>query len=236
MNKVINVFSGIILIIFFVLAMGIVYDLSLSSNFSLKGLPYKYQIAYGLTLIIFTLGVLRIVRKWQGAKDMKRFQKFTFVRPISKSARNLALLYATGEILFMSIICFVLLMMAMLDPVLVSPMLLVIFVLMIEGIIFSIRILKGGDAFRVGINKSVVAYFNREMNLIYYTGLKRVELHQDMINFQYPQDLNILLPLEVIEKNDRLAFRDALIETLETELKSKKGKNIYIDDAFRNMK
>ena len=56
-----------------------------------------------------------------------------------------------------------------------------------------------------------------------------------MINFQYKDDLNLLFPLQVIKTEDRTDFRDALINTLEKHAANNKGKNIYIDDAFRNM-
>lgn len=235
MNKVINVFSGLILAIFCAFVMAVVYDLTISTNFTLKGMPYKQEIAYGFTLIILLLGVLRIVRKWQGAKDMTNFNKFTFVRPIATSAKNLSLIYALIEVVFMGILIYFLYRISALDLSLVFPMLIVISFLLLEGIIFAYRIGKGGKAFRIGINKNVVAYFNREMHLMYFTGLKRVEMHQDMINFQYKDDLNILMPLDVLEKSDLIPFRDALIETLATELRDKKGKNIYIDDAFRTL-
>ena len=95
--------------------------------------------------------------------------------------------------------------------------------------------MRGGPSFRLGINEKAVAYFNREVHLYYFTGLKRIELHQDMINFQYKDDLNLLFPLQVIKTEDRTDFRDALINTLEKHAANNKGKNIYIDDAFRNM-
>ena len=68
----------------------------------------------------------------------------------------------------------------------------------------------------------------REMRLYFYTGLLRVELHQnDLISFKYKQDLVLFLPVEVIQKEDRKAFKEALIQQLNQ-------KNIYFDDALRN--
>ncbi|WP_070138122.1 hypothetical protein [Crocinitomix algicola] len=236
MNKVVNVFSGIILVLFCAFAMGIVYDLSLTSNLALKNLPYRYEIAYAVTLVIALLGSLRIVRRWQGAKDMVRFTKFTFERPIGDAAKRLSIVYSVAEYTFTLLLLYVFYQMSSLDAKLVFPIMVVLALLFAEGLVFLMRVVRGGKAFRIGINKSVIAYFDREIHLIYFTGLTRVEMHQDMINFQYKKDLNILMPLDVIPTNERVAFRDAVIETLETELKEKKGKIIYIDDAFRNLK
>lgn len=234
MNKVINVFSGIVLVIFSIFGMLIVFDLSFSSA-SLKGMPYTFEICLGFAAIIFLLGVLRIKRKWTGAADMKRFKGFHFVRQVAKARLNLSLVYAYAEGVFILIAIGVYSIMADLEPMLMLPMIIVLSFIFLEGFIFIIRIMRGGPSFRLGINEKAVAYFNREVHLYYFTGLKRIELHQDMINFQYKDDLNLLFPLQVIKTEDRTDFRDALINTLEKHAANNKGKNIYIDDAFRNM-
>ena len=56
-----------------------------------------------------------------------------------------------------------------------------------------------------------------------------------MVNFQYRDDLNLLMPLDILNNEDRVAFRDALIELLEGINADKREKFIYIDDAFRNL-
>jgi hypothetical protein len=211
----------------------IVFDLSFSSA-SLKGMPYTFEICFGFAVIIFLMGFLRIKRKWQGAADMKNFKGFHFVRQVSKPALNSSLIYAYAEGVFIIVAISLYLIMADLEPDLMLPMVVVLGFILIESIVFIARIMRGGISFRLGINKKAVAYFNREMNLFYYTGLKRIELHQDMINFQYRDDLNLLLPVQVIKPEDRAAFRDALIATLNEYTEKTKGKNIYIDDAFRN--
>ncbi|MFT5818934.1 MAG: hypothetical protein ACI8ZM_000155 [Crocinitomix sp.] len=234
MNKVINVFSGIVLAIFTIFSMLIVFDLSFSSA-TLKGMPYTFEICLSFAVVIFLLGFLRIKRKWQGAADMKHFKGFHFVRQVSKPGLNHSLIYAYAEAVFIIVAIFVFWIMWHLEPRLMLPMLIVMLFLLLEGIVFIARLMRGGPAFRLGINSKAVAFFNREMNLFYYTGLRRIEIHQDMINFQYKDDLNLLLPLQIIKVEDRVAFRDALIATLEEHTATNKGKNIYIDDAFRNL-
>ena len=68
------------------------------------------------------------------------------------------------------------------------------------------------------------------MNLYFYTGLQRVELHQhDTISFKYEGDLVLFMPISVIKKEDLPKFKEALVKQLD-------AKNIYYDDAIRNMK
>ncbi len=235
MNKVINIFSGIVLAFYTIFSMLIVFDLSFSSA-TLKGIPYSFEICLGFAVVIFLLGLLRMKRKWQGAADMKRFKGFLFVRQVAKAALNHSLVYALAEAIFMAFAIIVFSIMADLEPQLMLPMIAVISFLLIEGIIFIVKLVSGGPSYRLGINDKAVAFFNREMHIYYYTGLKRIEIHQDLINFQYKDDLNLFLPLEAINKEDRVEFRDALITTLEKHTANIKGKNIYIDDAFRTLK
>lgn len=234
MNKVINIFSGITMAVFCILVMAITYDLSISSTVSLKDLAYKEEICGGFALVILLLGVLRMRRRWQGFRDMKKFNNFTHVFYISKSAKNLSLLFTLVETGFIAALLFFMYSITKLEPAYVVPMLIVLAILFIDNVIFLTRIQAGGNSFRIGINDKVVAYFNREMHLYYYTGLKRIEKHQDMINFQYKEDLNLFLPLDVIQQKDRVIFKEKLIETM-NQLEAKTGKSIYMDDGFRTI-
>lgn len=223
------------MVLYLVLVMALVFDLSISSGISLKALPYKVEICLAFALLILLLGLLRIKRRWQGSNDMKRFKSFHFVRQVNKSRLNLSFLYTLAECIFMGGFIFVMVLLMDDNPNYVLPMIAVVSVLLIESAFFAFRISQGGDSYRLGIDKKAVAWFDREMNILYFTGLKKIEMHQDMINFQYKEDLNLFLPLDVIEKKDRKPFKEALMATIEEYKASKKGKIIYIDDAFRNL-
>ncbi|MBK9190485.1 MAG: hypothetical protein IPM77_02720 [Crocinitomicaceae bacterium] len=115
-----------------------------------------------------------------------------------------------------------------LEPAYVIPMIVVLCLLALESFIFGFMLKKGGNAFRLGFDDSVIAAFDREMNLFYYEGLKKVDLHQnDLISFSYIDDLDLPLQTAIIDQKDRKAFRDALVAKLES-------KNIYVGDSLRN--
>lgn len=214
--------------------MALGFDLSLSSGLSLENMPWQEEIAAGFTLVIFLLGMLRIIRRWQGVKDMTRFDSFRYVAPISHRILGLSTLFTMAETVFMVGAVIFLTFLMNLEPNLVYPMIIVLIILAIESAFFALRITRRGKAFRIGISDKAVAYFDREMHILYFTSLLRVEMHQDMINFQYKDDLNLFLPLDVIRKEDRAEFRQTLMESL-TEYGLKKSKTIYFDDAFRNL-
>ncbi|MEX1002448.1 MAG: hypothetical protein WDZ35_10080 [Crocinitomicaceae bacterium] len=229
MNKIVNAFSIIVLSVFTLMAMTIIFDLSISS-IHLKAMPFKLEILSGLAILFFLINLIRIRRRWQGVKDMSKFQRFNFSTSLSKTFLTRCKMFTTLEIIFMLGALAVFLRLALLDYKLMLFMIAVLLVLILESVLFLTRLLKKGKPFRIGINDKVIAYFGREMHLFFYTGLLRVELYQsDLISFKYREDLQLFIPVSVLEPQDRIPFRDALIEQLNK-------KNIYFDDALRNWK
>ncbi|MBD3639096.1 MAG: hypothetical protein HUJ25_17205 [Crocinitomicaceae bacterium] len=229
MNKVVNVFSIVVLAVFVLLSMVIIYDLSIS-NIHLKNLPYKVEILSTLAVLLFLIGLIRVRRRWQGYKDMKKFSQFDFSSPVSQTFMKRALMFTSLEILFMLAALFLFLQLYDIEPQMMVVMLCVMFVLILESIFFLFQLIRAGQAFRIGVNSRVIAYYGREMHLFFYSGLRRVELHQkDLFSFKYKDDMVLFFPASVLEEEDRIPFREALLKQLEE-------KNIYFDDALRNWK
>lgn len=228
MNKVVNVFSLIILTVFTLMGMTIIFDLSVS-NFHLKAMPFKMEVMSALALLVFLLGILRIRRRWQGIKDMSQFKQFELDLNVSKAFIKREKLFTFMEIMFMSAAIIIYIRLSLLDFDLMIVMIAVLSVLVAESMVFLSRI-EEGKTFRIGMNAKVIAYFGREMHLFFYTGLQRVEMYQsDTISFKYKDGLVLFLPIVVINEKDRLLFRETLVSILDE-------KNIYYDDALRNWK
>ena len=138
------------MVLYLILVMALVFDLSISSGISLKALPYKVEICAAFALLVLLLGLLRIKRRWQGANDMKNFKSFHFVRPVNKSRLNLSFLYTLAECIFMG--GFIIVMILLMDdnPKYVLPMIFVVAFLLIESAFFAYRIFKGGDSVPIG--------------------------------------------------------------------------------------
>lgn len=229
MNKVINVFSLIILVVFTLLSMTIIFDLSIS-NVHLREMPFQIEILSGLAILFFLVGLIRIRRRWQGMHDMRKFSQFDFDSKVSGKYLSKGMVFTAIEIMFMIAATILFYSFYPENQQLVVVMLCVILVLMIESTVFLTLIIRTGKAFRVGINSKVIAYFGREMHLFFFTGLRRVMLHQDdLFSFQYKNDLVLFFPTIVLRDEDRIPFREALLKQLEE-------KNIYFDDALRTWK
>lgn len=209
------------------MAIVVIYDLSIS-NFHLKAMPFKLEIFTSIAVVVFLLGLLRIRRRWQGMRDMLAYSKFVFTTPLAKGTKNYSLMFTLLEIISLGAISILLFKLNKIEPQYVMPMIAVVMVLVLESVIFLGMLLKGGSAFQIGIGKNTIAWYDREMHIIYFDSLKRTELFQsDLISFSYSEDLNLNMDADVIQKESRKEFRDALIKVLE-------AKNVYIDDAFRN--
>jgi hypothetical protein len=227
MNKGINILSFVLLFAFGFLAAAVIYDLEIS-NLHLRGMKYKEIIFPAFAVVVLAVGLLRAKNRWQGWNDMRLFKNFKFETEISKTFKTRSISFTFLEMMFMSAAIYFFVKMGKLDFDLVIPMIVVMVILLIESLLFLMRLNAGGDGFRIGISDKVIAYFARESRLIFYEGLRRVELHQsDQISFKYKDDLVIFLQTNVIPEDQKEGFKKALIEILEE-------KNIYFDDGLRN--
>ena len=229
MNRVVNILTFLFLGVYCFMLMVVVLDLSLS-NLHLKGMPYKQEIFAGFAVLVFLMGMIRAQRRWQGMKDMRRYTSFAFVAEVARKHRMRGVALTLLEAAFFCGALFFCLQFLSLEPNYVIPMLAALGVLILESLVFAILLRRGGASFRIGINDQVIACFDREMHLYYYTGLQRVELYQaDLINLGYREDLNLSIETTVLSDSDRPGFRDTLVQTLEQ-------KGIYVNDSLRNWK
>ncbi len=225
MNKVINLFSLILFTIFSFLAIGSIYDLGFSV-YKVNDIPYIKQIVYGISLLIFLLGLIRIKRRFEGRKDINTFNSFIFSTSIAERAINNTTLFLGIEILFGA--CSSLLLLKINewdDKTLVLPLLIIIGILVAENILYVIHLRRNPSHYKIGIGPQFLAYFDREMHIYYYKGLTRVEVYQNMISFRFKKDLNLFLNMDLIPEDQKKAFFDALENVLA-------DKTVFLDDSF----
>ncbi|MBK7130855.1 MAG: hypothetical protein IPH66_16050 [Crocinitomicaceae bacterium] len=99
MNKAINILLFSTLAVFCLMVLISVFDLSIS-NLHLRGMPYQQQIFAGFSLLVFLIGLLRVKRRWQGIRDMKKFTQFTHSWTVSKSHLKHGITITAIEVFF----------------------------------------------------------------------------------------------------------------------------------------
>jgi hypothetical protein len=229
MNKVVNLFTLGLLFLFTFLAVGTYEDLSLSV-YEVNQIKFINEICYGIIFTITLLGILRIKRRWVAIKDIKAFKKFIYISPLSKKAKLMALMFYLLEIIFLSFFIGVFVKELHLDvDGLITPMLIIVSLLVLEILIAAIYTLTSKNVMIIGVNKNLVAFFDREIHVIYFDGLQRISIYQNMFHFKYKLDLNRFIEVDYIPKENLMAFKNALENVL-------KDKNVFIDETFRQLK
>ena len=227
MNKVVNSMSLVFLILYAFFAFGSINDLNLSV-YQLKEMPFLLPIIYGLAIIIFLLGVIRIKRRWTGLRDIKSFSKFKYTTKLSKKAIVLATVFFISEVVFMVFFLFLAIDSQKLDGgQVLYPIFAILILFIVETLVF-IGKLYSSKNIKVGVSDTLIAYFDREINIYYYGGLKQVAVYQNRLHLKYRDDLHMFLELDIIPEEELLNFKNAVYSVL-------KDKDIFFDESFREL-
>jgi hypothetical protein len=76
------------------------------------------------------------------------------------------------------------------------------------------KIKKG---FRLGVTPKAVIMADRDVQVIYFSGLRKVSIHQDSIYFEYINDLQLNFPIDTIDLDKRDIFFDQLSERIDKD-------------------
>lgn len=213
MNRFINTFLLFILIPTMLLTIYVGFDLPVSFLRTTGAyIPYRFEIFLGLGLLILLLNVRRSVRRWMGLLMVIKVNKFKWNMPVNKDRRNRILTYQSLEgfiLLFLAGACY------NVSEEAWMPAIGFLFGF-IDNIIFSIvGIAKKG--FRVGLTKKALVVADREVVVLYFSGLRKVSLHQQSVYFDYIKGLQLHFPIDCIEQKDRPEFFNLLEDQLDQD-------------------
>jgi len=227
MNKVINSFSLVVILVWCFFALGSINDLNFSV-YTIKSIPFITEIVYVLTAIVLLMGLLRIKRRWEGIKDIKKFSKFVYSTRLSKKSIGLSTVFLIIEIVFMIFFILLSLDAYLMDKgTLLLPMFAVLTFLSIESIVFLVKLRTDPDI-KLGVNKNLIAYFDREMHIYYFDGLQQISVYQNRLHFKYKTDLHLFMELDIIPKDELPAFKSALDSVLQ-------DKPMFFDESYREL-
>jgi hypothetical protein len=227
MNKVVNSMSLVFLILYAFFAFGSINDLNFSV-YQLKEFPFLTQIIYGLALVIFLLGALRIKRRWTGLNDIKSFTKFTYSTKLSKKAIILATVFFIAEIIFMVFFLFLAVDSQKLDNgVILIPIFVTLILFVVETLIFIVK-LHTSQNIKIGVTSNLIAYFDREINIYYFGGLQQIAVYQNRLHLKYRDELHMFMELDIIPEGELLNFKNAVAAVL-------KEKDVFFDESFREL-
>lgn len=206
MNRFINALLLFFLLITLTVAIFVGFDLPIQFlRVSGANLPYRQEIFLGLGVIILIINLRRTIRRWMGMRIVQKTSRFKWNVAVSAPRRARIATYLTLEATVMlaaSIGLYVITPEAWMPSI-------AFFFGVLDNIVFAI---VGGSngRYRVGLSSKALIVADREVILLYFTGLQRVTVHQQSIYFDYIKGLQLSFPTNCIPEDQ--------IDTFFTEL------------------
>ena len=210
MNKSINILLGLLLFPTMALAIFVGFDLPIEMiKLSGANLPYKEYIFLGLGLLISIVIIRRAIRRWMGMRIVNQVKKFKWNAEVSPERKSRVRVYLLLEAMVMTFVGIALYLVC--ETALAPGIAFLIGAL--DNVIFAIPGRKG--KYRVGISSKAVIVADREVILLYFTGLRKISAHQQTTYFDYIKGLQLSFPTDCIQESERKEFLKVLEEQID---------------------
>ena len=210
MNKSVNILLILLLIPVFGLSIFVGFDLPIEFlKTSGKNLPFQHVIFITFGILIFLLGVRRSMQRWVGIKMVNNLEKYQWNEEIDAKRKSQINMYLLIEGIMHLLVGFALV--ALTPKVLVIAT--VFFALGIDHLLFCL-IGNFKKVWRVGVTNKAIVVAERDFKVIYFSGLRRVTVHQQTLFFDYIKELQLAISIDSISPANRESFRNILDEKL----------------------
>lgn len=222
MNRSIN----ILLLVFSMpaIAFTIIVGFDIPIDF-LKGsganLPYRHIAFYVIAGILALFIGRRSVHHWVGVGMTKNPKRFIWCSEIGKERKRQVRLYLIIEAIVAGFFAFT---SYYLTPE-AWPLTAVYGFMMLDQLLF---LLLAQSWFRVGVTKNAVVVADREVRILYFSGLRRVESHQQTIYFEYIEELQLFFPTNAIPAGKFTEFRDCIEQQVNRD-------KVFFSEKFKGL-
>jgi hypothetical protein len=203
-NSFINILTLVLTFPLLALAIFSGYDIPIDS-LGLTGseISYQNEMFLALGICIFLIQIRRSSRRWMALNLVNKVDRFQWNETVSQSRKRRVITYNFIEAVVMISLGIGLLLCTTRTIVPAS----VFFLFSLDSIIFS---LYGKDKFRVGLSTKAIFIADREIILIYFTGLRQITVHQQTIYFDYIENLQLAFPTNCVEESKLSGFFEKL--------------------------
>lgn len=225
MNKSINIF--LVLSIIPAIAFSIVVGFDISIEFlrtSGKFIPYQKTIFASFAALFFLMGIRRTSKRWSGIRMVNQIAKFQWNEPIDRQRVTQANLYLIIEAVIHFMVSLVFLVLTP-KSIWISC---VFFALGFDHLIFCI-LGNVKKLWRVGVTNKAVVVADRDFKVLYFSGLRKVSVHQQSIFFDYIKELQLSFPIQSIKPENRQSFVAQLEEKVDRE-------KVFFSESFKDFK
>jgi hypothetical protein len=210
-NSFINIITLVLTFPLLVLAIFSGFDIPLDSlGITGSEIAYQKEIFLTLGICICIVQIRRSSRRWMALNMVNKIDRFQWNEPVSQSRKRRVLTYNFIEAAVMISLGTGLLLTSINTIVPAS----VFFLFSLDSIIFS---WYGKNKFRVGLSTKAIFIADREIILIYFTGLRKITVHQQTIYFDYIENLQLTFPINCIEESKLSGFFEKLETVIDKE-------------------
>ena len=222
MNKFVNIL--LLLVMFPAVGLTIFVGFDLPVEFlktTGSQIPYRNEVFIGFGALFLIIGGRRSLRRWAGMRMVGQISRYQWNQPMDNKRVRQASMYLNLEA---TIHFFVAAATYSITPQ-AWPISVVLLALGLDHLIFGIygRINK---KFRVGITKNAIVVADRDVKVIYYTGLRKVSTHQQSLFFDYIKELQIAIPIDSVSPENRADFRHFVEGNVDRDL-------VYFSEGFK---
>lgn len=188
-------------------------------NIPIAELPFKFHIFIGVATLLLLLIIRRSVSRWVGVGMTRKPEKFLWSTPVSAARKKQVRLFLIMEAL--------LALFAMITVLLLTveawPIAVVYGIMFLDQILF---LAVAQSWFRVGITHKAVVVADREVRLLFFSGLRRIETHQQTLYFEYIEDLQLFFPVNCIPEGKYDEFRAGVEERVNRD-------RVFFSEGFK---
>lgn len=220
MNRSINILLVFFSFPAFAFIICIAFDIHFL-NIPLAELPFKFHIFIGIATLLLLLIIRRSVSRWVGVSMTRKPERFIWSTPVSGERKKSVRLFLVLEgmlALFAAIAGYVLTKEAW-------PIALVYGIMALDQFAF---LAVAQSWFRVGITHQAVVVADREVRLLFFSGLRRVETHQQTLYFEYIEELQLSFPVNCIPEGKYVEFRTVLEERVNRD-------RVFFSEGFKTL-
>ena len=146
-----------------------------------------------------------------GIYIVNKTTRFTWNKPTSKRRKQRIVTYTLLEVLVMGSLSYAFYF--LLEFWILPGFVLLFFC--VESIVFLLFGYK--NRFRVGISSKAIIAADREVVIVYFTGLQKITLGKDSIYFDYIKELQLLFPTDCLEENQISAFKQEVQKMIDRD-------------------
>ncbi|GAB5416662.1 MAG: hypothetical protein Crog4KO_21510 [Crocinitomicaceae bacterium] len=207
MNRFINAVLLFFTLITALIAIYVGFDLPVGFlGTSGARIPYIDYVFLGLGAFLFIIVLRRTYRRWMAIRIVARQEKFKWNYPVSKERKIRVIIYNIIEIFVYVFAAGTLYWLT--DRA--WPAVVVLLFASLDNVI----LIALNKTYRVGLTSKAVIVADREVVALYYTGLRKVSLHQQTVYFDYIEELQLSFPTNCLAPEHQTDF----FKTLEQQV------------------